>query len=459
MHPSKILTLLALGISPFSHLAQASGRDGKQKNGKKPGNIRKTILDEDSDKYAVIPDMIARDPTQVDMTDKAISESVKLSQSEIEQEEAEIQAKSENLMSKIMNRYRQDMGIVPVLKNNAQNASVDEVIMFLDCFQDRPHNIQTDSSNFDEIVKAYSFFKYIGKIPLNTKFPVNCQEIKESVELRSFEDILRVYRELNSAFTIINWDLLKLMPFKNQYFPVTEFIIKPFTFNYEIHGKPDLIREFTTQPSLTVYGKKVLKTFFDKIRFLNPKTEKGRIILLYQRIYRRYSKDLGKNANPYYIDWGYCTVHNWPMNMDRYRVSKWTDEDIREMNALIDSDLLKFEYSSQSLEISGQSKFLGRSSKFGPVDYIDIKAIKGTLNEKNTAVSDDEDFGGEERAQFLKRIKEARRSNDNKADSIKKKSEITRKYFEEYDGTSEDEKKRQKKPRFESKKGATKLLY
>lgn len=436
MHPSKILTLLALGISSFSPLAQASNGGDKQKKDE-PSLARRKIRKTTDTKSAVIPDLIIRDssnPTQHGTNEKSLTGSEKISQLELEREGAEAREKgSKNFMSIIMNRYRRDMKIAPVLENSLHRAPVDEVLKFLECFEDCPREYLTDSSKFDEIMEAYSFFQYIGKIPLNPNFPDICQEIKTKAELNSFEDILKVYREKKSIFTVINWDLLNLTPFKTQYFPVTESMIKPFEFTYEVYGKSKT-RTHTTPPSLTVYGKKVLQKYVDKVRFLNPKTLKGRSILLYQRIYRRYLKDLGSNANDYYIDWEHCRVNQWPANMDRSRVLKWTDSDIKEMNALIDSNSLKFRVSSE--KIANAPFPLGKSKKVDLDYYTDIK---GTIGDKDKAISDDEDFGGKEREALFERIKATRLANEKKQELVKKKSKITRRVFEEDHETSEDD--------------------
>lgn len=454
MRPFRILSLIALVVSSFYSFAHASNGCDKKKKKKteKLSATCESISREDEERtVAEIPELLDKDQSYRYLSE---SESLPLVH-EVDLEETERQRNPTNFMARIMARYRMDMGLTPALEHEPPSSS-DEVMSFLACFGDKPQEFLTDAQSFDEneIVKAYSFFKYLGRIPLKPTFPDQCQEIMDKVGASSFDDILNVYKETRSAFTVINWDLLKLISFKHQYFPVTESMIKPFKFIHDVHGQPKLKRKHIKPPSLTCYGKAVLQRCVDKIRFLNPKKPEHRKILLYQRIYRRYSQALGRHANPYHIEWKNCIVENWPDTMSRSRILNWTEEDIILMNALIDDGLLRFSYSSCLTK--GGSNNLGKLSKIGPDYYTDIKGITG---DKDTCISDDENFGGEERIQFLERIKIARTMNEMNERAHKKKSKIERRVFEDneitqrntkFESESEDDQSPQKKQKVES---------
>lgn len=108
-----------------------------------------------------------------------------------------------NFMARIMTRYRKDMGLAPVLPHDAPDASPAEVLDFLQCFENVPSTIAQDEENLKKIIEAYSFLQYLGIIPQRPRIPEQCDEIKEKSRIMSFANILPIYNKRLTDFNLL----------------------------------------------------------------------------------------------------------------------------------------------------------------------------------------------------------------------------------------------------------------
>lgn len=435
MQPSKLFTVLALGTSSFSHVICASSQKqgGNSEGSSQSSQTQKTgsrnedkstlsmpkVTIADSDRYAseTSRERCIRESASTILDNQDPIKWMEITEEhrqgsfpsksylrlhdkhpdtifmplKIRKDEIEDQTKPRNFMARIMKRYRDDMGLTPVLDFDAPNAPDSEVRQFLECFENVPADVSQNGRTFAEIFEAYSFFRYLGIIPLNPQFPEQCESIKTTVGLTTFDDIRRVYNKKMNEFTIIDWDLLDLMRFKYQKFPMVGPMIRDFTYEYQSFANPEEFRYYTTPLSLTPYGRNSLEKYADRIRFINPNTRKGSIKLLFQRLYRRYFDAMKKDANPYYIDWSHCVVANWPESISRHDATTWKSADIKLLNNLIDRNELKFSRSPRVIVDAPPP--LGKPSKFDEKSFVDFAGAPGS---KDSSVSDDENICGDD---------------------------------------------------------------
>lgn len=236
-----------------------------------------------------------------------------------------------NFMSRIMAQYRRDMGFREMDTGDIK-VEEPEVIAFLLCFKDTPISVYDQNLELSRLIAEYDFLKSAGLIPANTN--EGCEAIKKATGFNSFSDFKTSYEQNISAYTFIDWNLVDLTRFRGLKFPILDKMIKEFKLRY-------FNKVYTTPYVLSTFGQDAFRKYSDQIRFFNPRTLEGRQMLLFQRIYRRYSQADAK-FNSDFIDWNKWNVSNWPLGMNQSDLLSWTDNQISLMNLLIDQDQINF---------------------------------------------------------------------------------------------------------------------
>ena len=107
-------------------------------------------------------------------------------------------------------------------------------------------------------------------------------------------------------------------------------------------------------------GIEILRRYVSNIRFITLAHLKAVKMLLFQRLYRRYYKTMGKEADPSFIDWSHCVAVNWPEDVSQIDLYAWVDKDVALLNQLIDSDQLVFEKAPVSKKQTKTYRKLGQ---------------------------------------------------------------------------------------------------
>ena len=326
---------------------------------------------------------------------------------------------SNSVIGIIMAQYRRDLGFSPVESFHEPQASSSEVLGFVSCLTQEPaefddseesENETKTVSNLKEtteeqkrikrnmldykkhmkkfraelradkkkeklnqIIEAYSFLKYLGIITGQS----DCEEFSESTGVTSVYEFKKYYQDELRMYTFLNWDFLDLTPFEFHKFPIVNQITRNVTISGHIQN--------ISPPVMMPKSIAILKKYLKQIRFHNPRTLEGRRMLLFQRLYRRYLKAVGKGgADKTYIDWSHCVAGNWPDEISQIDMDRWSNNDIELLNNLLDSRQLVFEKASR--QSTRFAKKLGeKDSHSAPVKY-DISSIE----ENDCALSDDE---------------------------------------------------------------------
>jgi hypothetical protein len=334
-----------------------------------------------------------------------------------------------SVVSRIMAQYRRDLGFNEVLNSPESEPEKEEIQKIISCFESRPKMVDhqrekrrrerrvkrqmrrqalinpediwkasmKDERKFEwkidrklikrgkrlkKVNEAYSFLKYLGKIPQFTFETLNgmtCEEIRAQLgNLNYFQDLRNFYKTELNYYTFLNWDNLDLTHFENHHFPIMNQITRNVTYN----GNSKVV----SPPVFMSRGVKVLEAYEVYIRFHNPRTLEGRRMLLFQRLYRRYLAAMGLNANPSFIDWEHCVVINWPYHIDRSNLNNWTTGDVLLLETLVEDEDLVFEKAGTLLKKSPSP--LGVTENFyeRPVITVNTDEIEGS----DCAISDDE---------------------------------------------------------------------
>ena len=349
----------------------------------------------------------------------------------ITERELESQTHPRNsIVSRVLAQYRRDLGFTAVENFDEPQASLSEVLHFVSCLVQEPvesedfeesesdKEIMQATTTVDElaqeeseeqqrariykknreedkkmmkrlkaewreekkqdkvnqIIEAYSFFKYLGIITPG----MTCEKFSNDSGVVSVAQFKHYYKNELSMYTFMNWDYLDLTPFENHHFPIADRITRN-------------VKAASSSVMLPV-SLEILRRHIRYIRFHNPRTLEGRKMLLFQRLYRRYFRALGDDADPSYIDWSHCDAKNWPVHVSQINMRGWIDSDVILLNQVLDSQELVFE---KALILKKQTKtyeMLGQKNSFAskkPIK-VDFDSIKGN----ECALSDDEDICG-----------------------------------------------------------------
>ena len=233
---------------------------------------------------------------------------------------------------------------------------------------------------FKQLIEAYTFLKEQEII----KPGMTCEEFKDETDIESVDQFRNFYRKELEMYTLLNWDYLDLTPFEYHHFPITDHFTRSVThFGY---------KEEVSPPIMMPSGIEILRRYVNNIRFHNPRTLEGRKMLLFQRLYRRYYKTMGKEADPSFIDWSHCVAINWPEDVSRIDLYAWVDKDVALLNQLIDSDQLVFEKAPVSKKQTKTYRKLGQKDSFSSRKPIRVNF--DTISEDTCGLSDDEAICG-----------------------------------------------------------------
>ena len=338
-------------------------------------------------KYAEIPSLLTMEEILAERR-AAVEESKPLDPAEKERDISESYGQ-DNVMVKIMKRYRQD--VLNVKDDQAGKLYTSEEILaqmqpLVECLGKNISEFKTDSSR-KNLIEAFMFLKKLNYIPqdLSTLSPQKCDDFKKRFLIKDVAGMLALYQRKFINYTQIKWVLLDLTHFEYQSFPVIDRIVKTFpkTKNYERNSV------------MTVTGMKHLKDYVDHIRFHNPKSRDGRAMIIFQKLYNLYYKAINRErAHPSFINWSHCDVDNWPEGMSKTDMSTWTFEQMDQMVELIKANKIKFRFTKNG-PVTG---FLGNAPGFDnrPV----ITADFATVPEKKAdicSLSDSEEVCGKDR--------------------------------------------------------------
>lgn len=230
----------------------------------------------------------------------------------------------------------------------------------------------------NEIIEAYSFLKYLGIVTRET----TCEAFSEYYGVTSVAQFKGYYKNELEMFTELNWDYLDLTVFEHQYFPISDKIASQISHSCGL--------ETVSPPLMTPMGIEILKRSSRYIKFHNPRTIKGRKMLLFQRLYRRYHKAMGSKADRSYIDWSHCVVTNWPENISQTDIYLWTDEDVTQLNSLLDNNIITFETALFLKKQTKTYKMLGQEDGFSTKKPIRINFA--AIESEDCVLSDDENI-------------------------------------------------------------------
>lgn len=327
-----------------------------------------------------------------------------------------------SVMARILAQYRRDLGFNPVGDFYDPEPSLEEANNFFGCFylsskkvdperderrrirkENRALKTPTEESikraadreiqkadrarrkrrrKFEKLFEAYSFLKFLGKIPQNLE-GMECEEIRARSGNFLFQyEIREAYKTEMKFYTLLDWDYLDLSHFEYHNFPIQDQITRNITYP----GNAKVI----SPPVLMPRGLNVLEKYERHLRFHNPRSIEGRKMLLFQRLYRRYHTVMKGESDPYFINWEQCTVLNWPEYIDRGNMNKWTDVDVFLLERLVEDGDIIFEKSSKLLK--EQPAPLGMTADFHlrPRIKVEIDKRKGD----DCAISDDENICG-----------------------------------------------------------------
>lgn len=282
-----------------------------------------------------------------------------------------------SVMSKIMAKYRRDLGFSFVTNFTEFEDLKEEARDFMKCFPSRPKPFDQERAarkdlrsekralklqaeekekqqikadwkaerkvgklcvKFEKFVEAYSFLKEMGKIP-NFSREISCEEVRARCgdNFRYLQDFREAYKTEFKLFTFLNWDCLDLTHFEFHYFPIVEQSTRNISTSVNL-------------PVLTPRAMNILKAYEQHIKFHNPRTLEGRRALLFQKLYRRYRAVMKKSADPSFIDWRHCKVTNWPSHIDKSNFDAWSEDDVLLLEALVEGNEIKFERAEMATE-------------------------------------------------------------------------------------------------------------
>ena len=339
-------------------------------------------------KYAEIPRLLTREESLAERR-AAVEESKPLDPAEKERDISESYGQ-DNVMVKIMKRYRQDLGFT-TRDDQAEKLYTSEELLeqmqpLVECLGNNISEFTTDSSHTN-LIEAFMFLKKLNFIPkdLSTLSQQQCEDFKNRFRIENVAEMLTFYEREFKNYTQIKWVLLDLTHFEYQSFPVIDRIVKTFP----------KINNYERNSVMTVTGMKHLKDYVDHIRFHNPKSLDGRAKIIFQKLYRLYYKDISrKRAHPSFIDWSHCDVDNWPEGMSKTDMSTWTLEQMDQMVNLIKANQIEFRFTKNG-SVTG---FLGNVPGFDnrpviAVDFADAPEKKDDI----CSLSDSEEVCGKVR--------------------------------------------------------------
>lgn len=348
-----------------------------------------------------------------------------------------------SVISRIMAQYRKDMGFNPVGNIFDSEPEFEEVSSFFRCFESRPKKVDQKREKrisrrsekrikklgsveeketveikeqlkierkaerkqekrlrkSQKLAEAYSFLKFLGKIPQFTALTLKqmtCEEIRAhsgDFEFRYYQDIREAYKTELKYYNLLNWDYLDLTHFEFHYFPILDQITR----NISYAGNAKVI----SPPVLTSKGLNILTRYEKHIRFHNPRTIEGRRMLLFQKLYRRFYAAIEGFLNGYFIDWQHCEVPNWPAHIDKFDLTKWSDQDISLLEQMLENKELVFE--SDEKFWKDAPPLLGITENYDerPMIRVEPEQVEG----EDCAISDDEMVCGSK--SYLELLEEA----------------------------------------------------
>ena len=353
--------------NPASGLPVSIPSDAGNEDMELTESVKKAKSKPDHMKYAEIPRLLTREEILAERR-IAVEESKPLDLAEKERDISESFGK-DNVMAKIMKRYRQDVGFTTRDDLAGELYTNEEILAqmqpLVECLGENISDFTTNPPS-PNLIEALIFMRKLNFIPqnLSSLSPQQCEDFKKRLRIKNVAEMLTFYQREFKNYTHLNWDLLDLTHFEYQSFPIIDRIVKTFPKinNYERKGV------------MTVTGMKHLKDYVDLIRFHNPRNRDGRAMIIFQKLYHLYYKAVKRErAHPSFINWSHCDVDNWPEGMSKTDMSTWTVEQMRQMVELIKNKQIKFRFTKKGT-VGG---FLGNVPGFDkkPVIAVDFATV------------------------------------------------------------------------------------